>query len=86
MMNFDLWTLLVVQLFGGFWLAAFGIAALLFILMAVFGRMSTLSTMNYLLVYFLAMSIGYGYRWLTVLIGFLILLGFYISFKNYFSG
>lgn len=85
-MYFDLWTFFVEQLFGGFWLAVLGIAIIIFIILAVLGRVGRLSSMLLVMFYFLCMVIGYGYRWLTVLIGFAFTVWCYIEIKNYFSG
>jgi hypothetical protein len=67
-MPLDLWTLLVEYTFGGFWLAVLGVAFLMFILMAIFGRVSRFTTQWYLMFFLLAMALGYGYNLLNVLI------------------
>jgi hypothetical protein len=85
-MNFDLWTLLVEQLFGGFWISIFGIGFLIFLIIGVFGRMSKLSVIFYELLFFMTMTIGYGYKWLSVLIGVLIMTWVYVGYKNAYGG
>jgi hypothetical protein len=85
-MELDLWTFFVDQLFGGFWIAVFGIGLLIWLIIGVFGRLSKISQINYLLLYFMVMTIGYGYRWLTAIIGTLLLAGLYLEWKNYTSG
>jgi uncharacterized membrane protein len=84
-MDFDLWTFFVSQLFGGFWLAVFGIALLLIIILAVFGKLNKMTVINYLLIYFMCMTIGYGYRWITALLGMAIIVSFYLSWKNAYT-
>jgi len=84
-MDFDLWSFFVEQVFGGFWIAVFGIALLIFLIISVFGRLSKMTSMHYILMYFMVMAIGYGYKTITVLIGFAILSAMYIEIKNYYS-
>ena len=85
-MYFDLWTFFVDQLFGGFWLAVFGILAIIFLIMGVFGRMSKMTVLNYTLLFFMTMCIGFGVRWITILISFAIITWVYIEFKNFTGG
>lgn len=85
-MNFDLWTLFVEQVFGGFWLAVFGLALIIFLIMAVFGRMSKLTSIYYLLFFMLSMTVGYGYKWMSALIGIALLVFVYLGFKNATGG
>ncbi len=63
----DLWTLLVVNLFQGFWLAVFGIAGMMFMILMI-GRVSAVTTYNFLTIFFLAMAIGYGYTLFSILL------------------
>ena len=85
-LNFDLWTFFVEELFGGFWISVFALALIIFIIMAVLGRMSIFSCIYYELIFFLAMTLGYGYKWITVLIGVLIVGFFFLEIKNYTQG
>jgi hypothetical protein len=85
-MDFDLWTLLVEQIGGGFWIAVLLVAFLIFLIMAVFGRMSRLTAMHYLGLYMFVMTLGYGYKWLTALLSFIMLAWLYMSWKNAYSG
>lgn len=79
----DLWQLLVVQTFGGFWMAVFGIALLIFIIMALLGRISIYSTTWYIIMFILTMTIGYGYIFLNIMITLSLLIAFYFSWKSY---
>ena len=55
----DLWTLFVENIFGGFWLAIFGLATIQSIIMAI-GGISAYSNLTFVMFFFLAMLIGYG--------------------------
>ena len=81
-MYFDLWNLLVENIFGGFWLTILGLALFLGIILGFFGRLSSLSTMFYVMLFLSAMVIGFGYKWLVILIFFAMLIWVYIQFKN----
>ena len=70
------------QLFGGFWLAVLGVCGLIFFIMAMAGRMSKMTTIHYLLLYFMCMTLGYGYKWITGLISIAIISWVYLSFKS----
>ena len=63
----DLWTLLVVDMFHGFWLAVLAICGLMYIIMVI-GKVSQVTTLNFLSIFVLAMSLGYGYVLVTILI------------------
>ena len=63
----DLWTLFVENVFGGFWMSVFGLCALIFMILAL-GRLSGWSIISFIIVFFLAMAIGYGYPLVLVLI------------------
>jgi hypothetical protein len=55
----DLWTLLVVDLFQSFWVTVIAIS---FLMWGIFmlGRVSQVTTLNFLSFFILSMSIGYG--------------------------
>ena len=72
-MIIDLWTLLVIDLFQSFWMAVIAVAALLWVIMAI-GRVSQLTTLNFISIFLLTMAIGYGYS----LIGILIFIGYFV--------
>ena len=69
----DLWTLLVVDMFGGFWLAVLGIAFIMWIIFVI-GRVSQLTSLNFISLFILSLCVGYGY--LLVSIGLTILIIF----------
>lgn len=61
----DLWTLLVVDLFQGFWPAIIGISAMMWIILVI-GKVSQVTTLNFLSIFVLAMSLGYGYSLISI--------------------
>ena len=63
----DLWTLLVVNLFQGFWMAVIGISFIMYLIFMV-GRVSQVTAYNFLTIFALAMSIGYGYILYSIII------------------
>ena len=79
----DLWTLFVVYIFGGFWMAILGLTLLQFIIMGVLGRISIYSCTWYSLMFVLTMTLGYGYVTLNILLTLLVLIGFMFSMKSY---
>jgi len=78
----DLWGLFVDGVFGGFWVAVFGIAILMFIIMGVLGRISIYSTTVYILMFVLAMTLGYGWILVSTLITTLLLFYFFNSWQK----
>lgn len=80
----DLWTLFIDYVFGGFWVAVAGIALLLFIVMGVLGRISIYSVTWYLVMFALAMALGYGIVIVNVLITLSLLIAVYFSIDRYF--
>ena len=68
----DLWTLLVVDLFQGFWPAIIGLCGMMWVIFVI-GRVSQVTTLNFLSIFILAMSIGYGYSMISIGITILIL-------------
>lgn len=69
----SLWELLVVNMFGSFWLAVFGIAFIMYIIMVV-GRVSQVTIFNFLSIFVLSMAIGYAYASIAILITILLLI------------
>jgi len=61
----SLWNFLVEQIFGGYWLAIAGITLIFFIIM-VLGSVSIIDILGFLLIFLLAMALGYGYAIVTV--------------------
>jgi len=68
----DLWTLLVVNLFQSFWLAVLGLIALFYIILVI-GKVSQVTTLNFLSIFLLAMAMGYGFSLMSILATILIL-------------
>jgi len=68
----DLWTLLVVDLFQGFWSAVIGLV-LFFYLILVIGRVSQVTTLNFLSIFILSCALGYGYSLISILLTIIIL-------------
>lgn len=81
-MNFDLWTFFVENLFGSFWLSVLGIGVGIFVILAVLGKLSRLSVTFYLLLFLMNMTLGFGYKWLTVIVGFLLLIFVYLAYQS----
>jgi hypothetical protein len=79
----DMWTLLVTYVFGSFWLAVVGIALLMFLIMGWLGKISIYSCTWYIIMFLLAMCLGYGYAFLNVVVTFAVLVAFYFSLRNY---
>lgn len=63
----DLWTLLVVDLFQGFWLAVLGLVILFWIIFVI-GKVSQVTIFNFMSIFILAMAIGYGFELISILI------------------
>jgi len=68
----DLWQLLVVNLFQGFWLAVVGISFLMWIIFMI-GKVSQVTSLNFISIFILAMAIGYGYSMVSILLTIAIL-------------
>lgn len=56
---FDLWTVFVVNVFGGFWLSVLGLMTIIGIIM-VMGGLSILTLIYYEMIFLYAMAIGYS--------------------------
>jgi hypothetical protein len=82
----NLWTFFVSNLVGSFWMAVLVIAVMIFVLMAMVGRMSKISIMFYIMTFFMVMSVGYGLKWITVLISMGILTFVYLAIRNATEG
>jgi len=79
----DLWNLFVTFTFGNFWMAVFGIIILLFIIMAVLGRVSIYTVTWYCIMFLLAMTLGYGMVLINILVTTALIIAFYFSLKSY---
>ena len=69
----DLWTLIVVDMFQSFWMAVLAIAGLMWIIFVI-GKVSQVTSLNFLLIFILAMGIGYGYLISVILLTILYLI------------
>ena len=79
----DMWTLFVEYVFGSFWMATAGIMLLMFIIMGVLGRMSIYSVTWYCAFFLMAMTLGYGFVSLSIIIELALLVGLMFSWRNY---
>jgi hypothetical protein len=84
LMPLDLWTLFVEYVFGGFWVAVIGICLVMFIIMGVLGRISIYSVTWYLIMFILAMALGYGFILFNLLITISLVVAFLFSWDRYF--
>ena len=62
----DLWTLFVVDLFQSFWLAILGLSFLFWIILTI-GKVSQVTIMNFISLFWVAMAIGYGGALLAII-------------------
>ena len=79
----DLWTLFVQYVFGGFWIAVIGLTLVMFVIMGILGRISIYTVTWYLIMFILAMSLGFGYVTLNILITLAMIIAFFFSWKSY---
>jgi hypothetical protein len=66
-MIMDLYTLLVENVFGGFWLSVVGLGVIILIILAM-GGLSGYSMLTFLTFFLICMAFGYGYVILMILI------------------
>lgn len=64
--GYDLYEVFVEHVFGSFWVAVFGLAIIIFIILALVGGLSSLTSLTYCGLFILSMSIGYGMAIITV--------------------
>lgn len=81
---FDLWSLLVVNVFGGFWLAVFFLVILMAIIL-MFGRVSIYSVILFLLMFLYSMTLGYGFILFNVISTILIVGGLIWSIMGWLT-
>ena len=62
----------MVNLFQGFWSAVIGIV-LLFYIILVMGKVSQVTTLNFISIFVLSMALGYGYSFISILLTIMIL-------------
>ena len=79
----DFWTLFVNYVFGGFWIAVLGLTLVMFIIMGVLGRISIYSATWYCVMFIAAMSLGYGFVTINILITLMLLVASYFSWRRY---
>ncbi len=79
----DLFGLLVFYVFGSFWFAVISLAILMFIIMGWLGKISIYSCTWYIIFFLLAMTLGYGYVLLNILVTMAVLIAFFFSWKSY---
>lgn len=82
-MDFELWTLLVEYMGGGFWIAVFLVALFIFFILAVFGKVSKLTVIYYELLFLMTMTVGFGYKWISALCMVAIIIWLYFQWNNY---
>ena len=71
----SLYTLLVINVFGGFWSAVFGMMLMMYIIL-IMGNTSQDTCLTFLYLFLLAMTMGYGLGTLSILMTILI---FYLN-------
>ena len=69
----DLWELIVVDMFGSFWLAVLGIVFAMWIIFVV-GKVSQVTSLNFLSIFILSLTIGYGYSLISIAFTILLIL------------
>lgn len=82
----NLYSLLVDNVFGGFFLTVLALAFLLFLIIGVFGRMSRISIMYYIMLFMMVMAYSYGYRIISIFITLAIIVWVYLQYKGYIGG
>lgn len=78
----NLWTLLVNGVVGSFWITILLCALMLWLIMNIFGKMSTVSCIYYELLFLMAMSMGAS-NIVTFLIFCILGFWFYNAYKNW---
>jgi hypothetical protein len=81
---FDLWTLLVEYTFGNFWMCVIGLAVVIFIIL-ILGRVSIYSSTLFVLMFFMAMTLGYSLVIVNIFVTMLLLIATIFSVKSYFD-
>lgn len=80
----DLWTLFINYVFGSFWLAVIGLCLLMFIILML-GRISIYTSTMYIILFVLAMALGYGIVIVNMFITLMMLVAFYFSWIKYLN-
>lgn len=79
----DFWTLLVILVFGSFWMTIIGLMLAMFVIMGPLGRISVYDCVIYLLMFLFIMTLGYGYSSIALLVTLIIFVGFVYSLVKY---
>lgn len=61
----DLWTVFVENIFGGFWISVVGLMAVMMLILMM-GSISAFTAVNFVLIFFMAMAMGYGHPLVTI--------------------
>jgi hypothetical protein len=85
-LDFNLWDLLVIQVIGSYGLTVLVLMGVIFFIMTILGKMSKITVMYYEILFLFTMSIAYGYKLFSILIGFIILVWFYIEINRTTQG
>lgn len=72
-MIIDLWTLLVEDMFQSFWMAVLAVGLVMYVIFLI-GKVSQVTAVNYLSIYLIAMSIGYGFSLVSIVITIMVLI------------
>lgn len=80
----DLWTLLIENVFGGFWITM-GALAMIFFIILIIGGVSLWTILVFMGTFLLSMTIGYGHPIITVPIVIFILLYFVFEVFGFIS-
>lgn len=80
----DLWTLLVENIFGGFWISVIGLLAVMGIILMM-GGIDFLTVIIFSMFFILAMAIGYGQPIITIPLTIIIFSVFVIEVIGWFE-
>ena len=78
----DLYALFIENIFGGFWMAVFGLALIMMIIM-ILGNVSFYTIMWFEYIYLIAMGIGYGQALISVGISIIMIVVVLFQYKGF---
>jgi len=78
----DLYALFIENIFGGFWMAVFGLALIMMIIM-ISGNVSFYTIMWFEYIYLIAMGIGYGQALISVGISIIMIVVALFQYKGF---
>jgi hypothetical protein len=81
----SLWELLVVDMFNSFWLAVIGVVFAMWLIFMV-GKVSQVTSLNFLSIFILAMAIGYSNPFIAILTTLLILVNQFFIIPKLING